>query len=138
MYSQKVKERIKKVKPYLDFIINNRNLLDEIYPKGVDLSLNIEFILAQKPYSSYAYYRLIKSIVKSPCRKIILIIDKNLLTSSLSLFRAIILSTIFYFGLVKIFIYDENDYELNIRALKSSENYFWNYFKRLGFANISS
>jgi hypothetical protein len=62
-------------------------------------------------------------------------IDKTLLKVSLSLVRSIILGTLSYLNLVKIFIYDENDFILNIRALKSSENYFLlykiNYFKKL-------
>ncbi|HJD61212.1 MAG TPA: hypothetical protein LFV90_03520 [Rickettsia endosymbiont of Columbicola hoogstraali] len=34
---------------------------------GIDRDLMIEFILAKKPYKSYAYYTLIHSLFKSPC-----------------------------------------------------------------------
>jgi hypothetical protein len=97
--------------------------------------VSIELILAKKPYNTYACYKLIRTLFKLPYRKIILIIDKTLLKASLSLVRSIILGTLSYLNLVKIFIYDENDCVLNMRALKSSENYFLlykiNYFKKL-------
>ncbi|MEY4463704.1 MAG: hypothetical protein RLZZ81_675 [Pseudomonadota bacterium] len=131
MNTKTVAERIE---PYLDFIIKDKDLLREIYPKGMGM-VSIELILAKKPYNTYAYYKLIRTLFKLPCRKIILIIDKTLLKASLSLVRSIILGTLSYLNLVKIFIYDENDFILNIRALKSSENYFLlykiNYFKKL-------
>ena len=102
---------------------------------GIDRDLIIEFILAKKPYKSYAYYTLIHSLFKSPCNKIILIIDKQLLKSYLGLFRSIIFGTLSYLKLIKIFIYDENDFVLNIKVLKSNENYSGlnkiNYFKKL-------
>jgi len=131
MNTKTVAERIE---PYLDFIIKDKDLLREIYPKGMGM-VSIELILAKKPYNTYAYYKLIRTLFKLPYRKIILIIDKTLLKASLSLVRSIILGTLSYLNLVKIFIYDENDFILNIRALKSSENYFLlykiNYFKKL-------
>ncbi|KJV92336.1 hypothetical protein [Rickettsia bellii] len=130
-----VEKRIALIEPYLDFIIKNEELLRENYPNGLDRDLMIEFILAKKPYKSYAYYTLIRSLFKSPCNKIILIIDKQLLKSFLGLFRSIIFGTLSYLKLIKIFIYDENDFALDIKALKSDENYFWsykiNYFKKL-------
>ncbi|BBJ30908.1 hypothetical protein RAS_00170 [Rickettsia asiatica] len=70
--------------------------------------LRIELILAQKPYTSYSYYKLIRNLFKLPYRKIILIIDKQLLKASLGLFCSIILGTLSYLNLVKIFIYDKN------------------------------
>ncbi|ABY71945.1 hypothetical protein BTU51_0013 [Rickettsia rickettsii] len=45
----------------------------------------------------------------------------------LGLFRSIILGTVLYLNLVKFFIYDKNDFVLNIRALKSNEIYFLLY-----------
>ncbi|WP_341788617.1 MULTISPECIES: hypothetical protein [unclassified Rickettsia] len=122
-----VEKRIALIEPYLDFIIKNEELLREIYPNGIDRDLMIEFILAKKPYKSYAYYTLIRSLFKSPCNKIILIIDKQLPKSYLGLFRSIIFGTLSYLKLIKIFIYDEKDFVLDIKALKSNENYFWSY-----------
>lgn len=123
-----------KIEPYLDFIIKDKDLLREIYPNGMGV-VSIELILAKKPYNTYACYKLIRTLFKLPYRKIILIIDKTLLKASLSLVRSIILGTLSYLNLVKIFIYDENNCVLNMRALKSSENYFLlykiNYFKKL-------
>ncbi|KJV92885.1 hypothetical protein [Rickettsia bellii] len=52
-------------------------------------------------------YKLIRSLFKSPCNKIILIIDKQLLKSYLGLVRSIILGTLSYLKLIKIFICDE-------------------------------
>ncbi|HJD67572.1 MAG TPA: hypothetical protein LFV66_03870 [Rickettsia endosymbiont of Bembidion lapponicum] len=130
-----VEKRITLIEPYLDFIIRNEELMREVYPNGLDRDLMVEFILAKKPYKSYAYYTLIRSLFKSPCNKIILIIDKQLLKSYLGLFRSIIFGTLSYLKLIKIFIYDEKDFALDIKALKSNENYFWsykiNYFKKL-------
>jgi|GEM_PF-2387298 len=135
MNNKTLEEKIAIIEPYLDFIINNQDLMHEIYPNGMDRNLMIEFILAQESYKSYAYYRLIRSLFKAPHRKIILIIDKQLLKSFLGLFRSIIFGTLSYLKLIKIFIYDEKDSILNIQALKSNENYFWshkiNYFKKL-------
>ena len=80
-------------------------------------------------------YKLIRILFKSPCNKIALIIDKQSLKSFLGLFLSIILGTLSYLKLIKIFIYDENDFVLDIKALKSNENYFWSYkisyFKKL-------
>ncbi|WP_395477142.1 hypothetical protein [Rickettsia endosymbiont of Pantilius tunicatus] len=130
-----VEKRIALIEPYLDFIIKSEELLRGIYPNGIDRDLMIEFILAKKPYKSYAYYTLIRSLFKSPCNKIILIIDKQPLKSFLGLFRSIILGALSYLKLIKIFIYDENDFALDIKVLKRDENYFWsykiNYFKKL-------
>lgn len=133
MTTRTTQEQIALIEPYLDFIIRDKDLMREIYPNGMDRDLMIEFILAQKPYKAYAYYKLVRCLLKFPCRKIILIIDKQLLKSSLGFFRSIILGSLFHLKLVRIFIYDENDFALNIRALKSNENYFWNYFKRLRY-----
>ncbi|MFP3011783.1 MAG: hypothetical protein ACEY3D_01995 [Rickettsia sp.] len=134
MNTKTAEEKIDIIEPYLDFIIKDKDLLHEIYPNGMGM-VNIELILAKKPYNTYAYYKLIRTLFKLPCRKIVLIIDKQLLKASLSLFRSIILGTLSYLNLVKIFIYDESDFVLNIRALKSNENYFLlykiNYFKKL-------
>ncbi|HJD59780.1 MAG TPA: hypothetical protein LFW20_03835 [Rickettsia endosymbiont of Omalisus fontisbellaquei] len=134
MHDKTIAERIAIIEPYLDFIIKDKDLLREIYPNEIG-RVSIELILAKKPYNTYACYKLIRTLFKLPCRKIILIIDRNLLKSSLNLFRSIILGTLSYLNLVKIFIYDENDFILNIRALKSKENYFLsykvNYFKKL-------
>ncbi|HJD60368.1 MAG TPA: hypothetical protein LFW20_07040 [Rickettsia endosymbiont of Omalisus fontisbellaquei] len=131
MNTKTVAERIE---PYLDFIIKDKDLLREIYPNGMGV-VSIELILAKKPYNTYACYKLIRTLFKLPYRKIIFLIDKTLLKASLSLVRSIILGTLSYLNLVKIFIYDENDCVLNMRALKSSENYFLlykiNYFKKL-------
>ncbi|WP_341787182.1 hypothetical protein [Rickettsia endosymbiont of Cantharis rufa] len=122
-----------KIEPYLDFLIKDKDLLREIYPNGMGV-VSIELILAKKPYNTYACYKLIRTLFKFPYRKIILIIDKTLLKASLSLVRSIILGTLSYQNLVKIFICDENNCVLNMRALKSSENYFLlykiNYFKK--------
>ncbi|MCC8462621.1 MAG: hypothetical protein LN546_05660 [Rickettsia endosymbiont of Ecitomorpha arachnoides] len=135
MNTKTAAERIAIIEPYLDFIIKDKDLLREIYPNGINGELKIELILAKKPYNTYAYYKLIRNLFKLPYRKIILIIDKQLLKASLGLFRSIILGTLLYLNLVKIFIYDKNDFVLNIRALKSNENYFLlykiNYFKKL-------
>ncbi|MCC8378130.1 MAG: hypothetical protein LN567_07155 [Rickettsia endosymbiont of Graphium doson] len=53
----------------------------------------------------------------------------------MGLFRSIIFGTLSYLKLIKIFIYDENDFALDIKALKSNENYSGlnkiNYFKKL-------
>ena len=80
-------------------------------------------------------YKLIRILFKSPCNKIVLIIDKQSLKSFLGLFLSIILGTLSYLKLIKIFIYDENNFALDIKALKSNENYFWsykiNYIKKL-------
>ncbi len=134
MNTKTAEEKIDIIEPYLDFIIKDKDLLHAIYPNGMGM-VNIELILAKKPYNTYAYYKLIRTLFKLPCRKIVLIIDKQLLKASLSLFRSIILGTLSYLNLVKIFIYDESDFVLNIRALKSNENYFLlykiNYFKKL-------
>lgn len=134
MNTKTAEEKIAIIEPYLDFIIKDKDLLHEIYPNGMGM-VNIELILAKKPYNTYAYYKLIRNLFKLPCRKIVLIIDKQLLKASLGLFRSIILGTLSYLNLVKIFIYDESDFVLNIRALKSNENYFLlykiNYFKKL-------
>ncbi|KJV80916.1 hypothetical protein RHORCCE3_0095 [Rickettsia hoogstraalii str. RCCE3] len=111
MHDKTIAERISIIEPYLDFIIKDKDLLREIYPNGMG-RVNIEFILARKPYNTYAYYKLIRTLFKLPCRKIVLIIDRNLLKSSLGLFRSIILGTLSYLNLVKIFIYDENEFIL--------------------------
>ncbi len=134
MNTKTAEERTAIIEPYLDFIIKDKDLLREIYPNGMGM-VNIELILAKKPYNTYAYYKLIRNLFKLPYRKIILIIDKQLLKAFLGLFRSIILGTLLYLNLVKIFIYDKNDFVLNTRALKSNENYFLsykiNYFKKL-------
>ncbi|MGI4752211.1 MAG: hypothetical protein ACRYE8_00590 [Janthinobacterium lividum] len=144
-----IKKRPKVVIPWLvhniQKIIKNTNFISifnwipwtshGMTANSIDRDLMIEFILAKKPYKSYAYYTLIRSLFKSPCNKIILIIDKQLLKSYLGLFRSIIFGTLSYLKLIKIFIYDEKDFVLDIKALKSNENYFWsykiNYFKKL-------
>ncbi|HJD60803.1 MAG TPA: hypothetical protein LFV90_01255 [Rickettsia endosymbiont of Columbicola hoogstraali] len=89
-----VEKRITLIEPYLDFIIKSEELLREIYPNGIDRDLIIEFILAKKPYKSYAYYTLIRSLFKSPCNKIILIIDKQL--QNLSWVYSALLSSVLY------------------------------------------
>ncbi|CAK6581227.1 MAG: hypothetical protein IRF1RH_02680 [Rickettsia helvetica] len=66
--------------------------------------LRIELILAQKPYTSYSYYKLIRNLFKLPYRKIILIIDKQLLKASLDLFRSIILGTLSYLDVGSLLI----------------------------------
>ncbi|MCZ6901954.1 MAG: hypothetical protein O7C59_06590 [Rickettsia endosymbiont of Ixodes persulcatus] len=106
MHDKTIKERIAIIEPYLDFIIKDQDLLRKIYPNGIGRKLTVEFILARKPYNSYAYYKLISILFKLPCQKIILIINRNLLKSSLSLFHSIILGTLSYLNLVKIFLYD--------------------------------
>lgn len=114
-----IEESLSLIEPYLDFIAKDRDLMREIYPNGMDRNSMIEFILAQKPYKSYAYYKLIKTILKAPYRKIIIIIDKQLLRASLGLFRSIILGTLSRLKLVRIFVYNKNDSALNIKVLKS-------------------
>ncbi|MGX6960001.1 MAG: hypothetical protein ACIPMY_01870 [Rickettsia endosymbiont of Pentastiridius leporinus] len=64
-----VKEMIAAIEPYLDFIVKDRELLREIYPKGFDRNLDFEFILAQKPYGSYVYY--ITQVMKVSRRNLI-------------------------------------------------------------------
>ncbi|WP_040256697.1 hypothetical protein [Rickettsia hoogstraalii] len=92
MNTKTAEEKMAIIEPYLDFIIKDKNLLREIYPNGVG-EVNIELILAKKPYTSYSYYKLIRNLFKLPYRKIVLIIDKQLPKASLSLFRSIILGT---------------------------------------------
>ncbi|AAY60861.1 hypothetical protein RFEPED_0929 [Rickettsia felis str. Pedreira] len=94
MNTKTAAERIAIIEPYLDFIIKDKDLLREIYPNGINGELKIELILAKKPYNTYAYYKLIRNLFKLPHRKIILIIDKQLLKASLGLFRSIILGTL--------------------------------------------
>lgn len=72
MTTKTTKERIALIEPYLDFIVKNQELMREIYPNGMDRDLMIEFILAQKPYKTYAYYKLIISLFKLPYRKLYL------------------------------------------------------------------
>ncbi|MGX6960237.1 MAG: hypothetical protein ACIPMY_03155 [Rickettsia endosymbiont of Pentastiridius leporinus] len=63
------------------------------------------------------------------------IIDEDILNTIENMIMWIVLGTLSYLNLIKIFIYDENDFILNIRVLKSKENYFLsykvNYFKKL-------
>ena len=121
MNTRTKEESLSLIEPYLDFITRDKDLMREIYSS--DKGRDIEFILAQKPYKSYAYYKLIKAIFTPPYRKIILIIDKQLFKASLGLLRSIILGTLSRLKLVRIFIYDNNDSILNIKALKSNDNY---------------
>jgi len=69
MTTRTKEESLALIEPYLDFIIKDKDLMREIYPNGINRDSMVEFILAQKPYKSYAYYKLIETIFKALRRK---------------------------------------------------------------------
>jgi len=70
MNTKTTEEILSLMEPYLNFISKDKDLMCEIYPNGMDRNSMVEFILAQKPYKSYAYYKLIKAIFKAPTERL--------------------------------------------------------------------